>query len=498
MGAGEELTNGGLKGASGEDRPSREGLPPGGGPGSEGDAGERLPGLEASPAAGDAQNEDGRALEPQAAPPEEKASGSGGPENAASGDAAGGDRGDTPQPPEGGRTLLRRRLLAAGIALAVLIGIGIIGWRYVKLKQEDTPADAGPKVVPVEVAEVTTGDVVKVVRLTGNVAARTEINVIPKIPGRIRSLSVDVGDRVAKGQVLVKLDDDEVLASLRSAEAALEVAKAGARAAQANLEDAKRNLERMQQLYDAGAISLQQLEQAQLRYDQAAAGVNDAQVRQAEAAVESARLQLENTVILSPIDGVVAARFADPGELAGTSQPLLTLVDISEVQVTCNVTGEDVNSLRTGQSVPVVVAAAGQTEEERRFTGRITSLAPAADARSKLFPVRISIPNPDGRLRPGMFAEIHLTTAVSRNAVRVPVDAVLERDGKKIVYVVEGDKARERRVETGITGEDYVEIRSGLKPGEKVVVTGQDFLVDGTRVQVSSGKTGGQRKEASR
>lgn len=373
-----------------------------------------------------------------------------------------------------------------------------MGWRYVKLKQEDAPADAGPKVVSVEVAAATTGDVAKIVRLTGNVAARTEINVIPKMPGRIRSLSVDVGDRVSKGQVLVKLDDAEVLASLRAAEAALEVAKAGARAAQANLEDAKRNLERMQQLYDAGAISLQQLEQAQLRYEQAAAGVNDAQVRQAEAAVESARLQLENTVIVSPINGVVAARFADPGELAGTSQPLLTLVDISEVQVTCNVTGEDVNSLRTGQNVPVVVAAAGQTEEERRFTGRITSLAPAADARSKLFPVRISIPNPDGRLRPGMFAEVHLTTAVSRNAVRVPVDAVLERDGKKIVYVVEGDRARERRVETGITGEDYVEIRSGLKPGEKVVVTGQDFLVDGTRVQVSSGKTGGQRKEASR
>jgi len=392
------------------------------------------------------------------------------------------------------RSPWKKRLIWVGLAFIVLVGIGF-GLRYMR---QETPVAQGSDVMPVEVAVVKTGSVKNTVKITGTVAARSEVNVVPKISGRIQSVTADVGDRVRAGQLLVKLDDTELQAALQTAEAAVEVARAGARAADANLADAKHNLERMQQLYADGAISQQQLEQAQLRYDQAAAGVSDAQVRQAEAAVESTRVQLDNTVIVSPIDGVVAARFADPGEMASPAQPLLTVVDIAEVDVVVNVPESDINILAVGQSVPVQVAAAGTTEENQRFTGKITSLAPAADSKSKLFPVKISIPNPKNRLKPGMFAEVQLTIAERNNVVRVPVDVLQEKEGHKIVYVLEKDKARERKVDIGLAGVDYVEIKSGLNPGEKIIVVGQEFLVDGTKVSVSTGKESGTKKGAAR
>lgn len=394
----------------------------------------------------------------------------------------------------GGRSPWKKRLLWAGLAFVILLGIGF-GLRHLR---QEAPVAQGSDVVPVEVTTVKTGDVRSTVKLTGNVVPRSEVNLVPKIPGRIQMVTVDVGDSVEAGQLLVKLDDAELQAALQTAEAAVEVAKASARAADANLADAEHNLKRMQQLYTDGAISLQQLEQAQLRYDQAAAGVSNAQVRQAEAAVESTRVQLDNTCLVAPINGVVAARFADPGEMASSVQPLLTLVDLSEVKVTGNITEGDINTLALGQSVPIKVAAAGTTEEEQIFTGKITSLAPAADERSKLFPIEITIPNPENRLKPGMFAEIQLTTAERKDVVRVPVDIVQEKDGQKIVYILEKGKARERQVETGLAGVDYVEIKSGLQPGNQLIVTGQEFLVDGTKVKVSASKASGTKKGAAR
>ncbi|NPV29905.1 MAG: efflux RND transporter periplasmic adaptor subunit [Firmicutes bacterium] len=400
--------------------------------------------------------------------------GEAGDPGAGGGDRAGAGAGAGAPRPVKGRV---KGWLLAGAVLAVLIGVPL-AVRF--LRGEAPVAEQGPGAVPVEVAAVARRDVSRAVRLTGRVAPRVEIKVLPKIAGRIKSIEVDVGDRVRAGQVLVRLDDAEIAAQVRQAEAALAVAEAGARAAAANLEDARRNLERMKQLYEAGAVPLQQLEQAQLRYDQAAAGVSEAQVAQARAALEAARVQLANTVITAPAGGIVAARSAQVGEMAAPTQPLLTLIDIDQVQVEVSVTEAEVNRLRPGQEVPVTVAAVS----EKPLTGRIASLAPAADPRSKMFPVKITLSNPGHRLKPGMFAEVSLTAEVRRQVLVVPVGAVLEKEGRAVVYVVEGGRARERRVEAGLSDGKFTEIKKGLREGEQVVVSGQEFLVDGARVAV--------------
>ncbi|MGB9793167.1 MAG: efflux RND transporter periplasmic adaptor subunit, partial [Thermacetogeniaceae bacterium] len=381
----------------------------------------------------------------------------------------------------GGAAPARKRLLAAGLVLLLLIAAGV-GARLAK--REKPASQIASRPVPVEVAKVGRGDVRRVVEYTGRLAPETEVNIVPKIPGRIAEISVDVGDRVRKGQVLVRLDDAELAAALRSAEAGLAVAEANAKIAAAALEDARRNLERMRQLYEAGAVSQQQLEQAQLNYDRAAAGVAEAQVKQAQAAVEAARVQLANTVITSPIDGVVTARYADPGALAGSTQPVLTVATIDSVQVQISVTGDDINKIRVGQDVAVSVPSAGEGE----FRGKVARISPAADPRSRLYPVEIAISNPDHALKPGMFARVKLTTDVRRDALRVPLQALVNKEGEKVVFVVESGRARERRVRVGISDERYAEIISGLRPGELVVVTGQEFLTDGT--PVATGDTG--------
>lgn len=379
--------------------------------------------------------------------------------------------------------LRRRRLTLVGAVFLVLVVLGF-GLRYVNRSKPAQEAEG--KVPLVVAARAGTGDVQKLVRITGRVAAEVEISVTPKISGRIKSVSVDVGDRVHRGQVLVTLEDTELAAALHSAQAALEVAEAGARAADAALANAKANLERMQQLYDAGAASKQQLEQAELAYQQASAGVAAAQVEQARAGVEAAKANLANCVIVSPIDGVVGARSADPGALAVPGTPLLTLEAMDTVEVTGSVTEDDVNKLQVGEEVPVLVEAAGS----RPFAGRISSIAPAADAKSRMYPIKISIPNQAGVLKPGMFAELELVTEVHRGVLRVPLGAVLNRDGRDLVYVVRDGKVEERIIKKGISDNSYTEVVSGLKAGEVVVCKGQDMLADGARVRVSlqSGK----------
>lgn len=384
------------------------------------------------------------------------------------------------QPATFGRKLWLWGLLVVCLLAAVL---GYPRLRSIWLDSRKAgQAVAAAEAVAVEVAPVTRGDITVVSLLPGRVTALQEVNVTPKIPGRLKMVNVDVGDRVHQGQVLAVLDDAEIAAQVKQAEAGVVVAERSAEAAAAALEEARRNLERVQQLYDAGAASLQQLQQAQTAYDQASAGVADAQVDLARAALETAQVQQANTVITAPMSGVVAVRLADPGEYATPPQPILTLVNLEQVLIETSVSEAQVVKLALGQSLKVKVPAVG----EGTINARITSISPAPDPKTRLFAMRALAANPGSRLKPGMTAEVSLVDDVRANVVKVPVNAVLNREGGRVVYLVEGDRARERQVETGLSDTAHIEIKSGLAVGESLVVSGQDFLADGSRIVVRS------------
>ena len=339
------------------------------------------------------------------------------------------------------------------------------------------------EVVPVSLAEAKMGRLSRGDVLAGKVAPAAEVNLVPKMAGKVAAVLVDVGDRVRAGQVVLRLDAAELEAAVRQAEAALALAESNLRQAQMDYEVAAANWERAKVLLEHEALSEAEFQaKYELPYKAAKERTEKlapAQVRQAEAALALAKANLANSVLTSPIDGFVTARNVDPGELASPSMPVLTVADIDRVVVEAGASEQQVNRLEKGRKVKVYISAV----RAEPFEGVIASISPAADPRTNMYNLKVEIPNPQHAIKPGMFAEIDL--GVAGEAVLVPRDAVVTRDDVTAVFVVVQDKAVLRKVETGLSDGRNIAVQKGLAPGEKVVVAGQERLEDGTKVKVT-------------
>lgn len=404
-----------------------------------------------------------------------------------------------------GRFLLQssRRVLKGILWLMlVLLALTSTGCRADRAEEKTS--------VPVIVAKAAVGRLDRSERLSGKVMAGEEVTLAPKIAGKVGAVLVDMGQEVKAGQVLLRLDAPEIEAAVRQAEAAVRVAEAGLNQAALGVERAKAALEQAQEghrlaeaNYERGKVLLEQeaisqadfearfeqpyvtaagaLKTAEAAYRQAVdqkENLAPAQLAQAQAALSAARTNRANTVVTAPISGMVASRNVDPGELALPQVPALTIVAIDPVLVEIGATEEQISGIEVGQEVRVFIPAARAAP----FSGKIKSISPAPDPRSKAYTVRVTVANPDHLIKPGMFAEVAL--GAGAEAVLVPRDAVVMRDGTPVLFVVQRNKAILRRVETGASDGRKIEIRKGLKPGERVVVSGQGRLVSGTPVTV--------------
>ncbi|NPV26650.1 MAG: efflux RND transporter periplasmic adaptor subunit [Firmicutes bacterium] len=357
-----------------------------------------------------------------------------------------------------------RRITNLGIIL-VLLGALVVVAGCGKSSSKSTMAS---KTTPVKVVKVSTGDIISASNYSGKIAAAVDISVVPKASGKVAEVPVKVGDVVKKGQVLVKLDGAELAAQVRQAQATLNMC-------QANAQVAQQNLRRMEELFRDGAVSQSQLDAARGN-----AEATSAQVQQAAATLDLMSTQYRNTIIEAPQAGLISSVRVEVGEMASPSMPVVNIVDISKVSVEVNVAESDINKLKAGQEIKVKVPAVSTNP----FTGKVTSIAPAADPVTKAFPVKVEIPNPEQLLKPGMFAEVELSTEKRENVIVIPKEAVLKRADRTIVFVVQEGKAIEREVKVGLTSNGTVEIISGLNVGEEVVVTGQNSLQNQMPVQV--------------
>ncbi|MFZ5639511.1 MAG: efflux RND transporter periplasmic adaptor subunit [Bacillota bacterium] len=350
-------------------------------------------------------------------------------------------------------------------------------------KDADTGNSQDKVEVPVSVEEVRTGSISSTTTITGKVTPLAEINVVPKTGGKVAQVLVDVGSKVKQGQVLVRLDTAELDAQLKQATAALELARSSNAQNQLRLQDAQNNLNRMQALYNEGAISKQQYETALLQYNLTKNTDTGAQVKQAQANVELIRTQISNAIITAPQDGEISARLVDPGEMAGPGVPVVTIVNTAKVYVEGIVAEKDIALVKKGQQVDVKVEAAGGA-----FKGVVETVSPAADPRSKGYPLKVALTNPDSKLKPGMFGEIRLVTGQKDDVVVIPKEVVVDRGAGKVVFVVKGGMAEERKITLGMESGDRVEVVDGIKAGEKLVVAGQASLTDKSPVKVQEEK----------
>lgn len=352
--------------------------------------------------------------------------------------------------------------------MALFLGISLLIFTGCGAKETVTDQPEGEKAVLVEAGEVITGNISSIATVNGKIAAHTEVSIVPKAVGKVAQVNFQVGDQVHQGDVLLRLDSTELQAQLKQARAGLAMAKA-------NYENARANLERTKSLFEQGAVSQQQLEAAQTMV---ATGSTDS----AAASVQLIEAQIANTVVKAPADGIVSARTIEVGEIAGQT-PVMTIVDIDQVKVATNVTEGEVNKLKVGQKVDVIVSA----ESDQPFTGTIATISPAADSQSSTFPITIQIPNADHKLKPGMFAEIKLALETKNGVLVLPKQAVIDSGGKKYVYVVKDNKGVQTDIVTGVEDDMQIEVVSGVQDGDMIVLTGQNKLQNETPVTLSSG-----------
>ncbi len=376
-------------------------------------------------------------------------------------------------------------------------------------KESAQPAkEPGPQTVrDITVGTVTTGEVDERAEVMGTVKSRISTTLSSKIVGKILALHAREGSEVRTGQVLVELDDSDIAAQVRRAEAgvreaesaipevdrAIAAANAARAAAEAQRDLAGSTLTRYQQLLQRKSVAPQEYDQVVARHKAAVAEVEravaegqalQAKRQQAQARVESARAELAITQVMqgyakiaAPISGVITVKHADVGSLAAPGTPLLTLEDSRRYWLEVAIPDSQAARIRLGQPLAVQIEAAAVS-----ITAPVAEIIPAADPTTRTTQVRLDLPA-SLRLRSGLFGRAWVPIG-RRQAIRVAREAILERGQLQGVYVVGQDNiARFRLVRTGPTGQGAVEILSGLTDGELVVVAGAERVSDGARIE---------------
>jgi membrane fusion protein, multidrug efflux system len=343
----------------------------------------------------------------------------------------------------------------------------------------------------VELAKVYRTPLADEITVVGNLIGDATVSVVPRTAGRLQDVSVKLGDRVSRGQRIAKIEDFEIVEQVKQAEAAQEVSLATIRQREADLQLAETNVERSRSLFERQLLPKQTLDDNEARYQAALAQLDlaRAQTTQSKARLDELRINLANTVIISPVNGFVAKRSVDPGAFVSQQAPVADVVDITRVRLVANVVEKDLKELQSGNATSVEVDAF----PGEKFTGRIARVSPVLDPATRTAPIEIEIPNPDFRLKPGMYARVGITTQTKKEALVLPSSAVVDLGGRRGVFQLQNDVAVFRTVQSGTEQGLIVEILAGLNEGDEVISTGAGALRDGDRVTLAGRGGGGPR-----
>ena len=402
---------------------------------------------------------------------------------------------------------MKNRAKKGFITIGLITALALSGCTSGPVEEEK-----GDVYTPVEIATVELGSLESTVTLSGRLSANEQVSIIPKASGIVESVNVRLGDMVEVGDILFTIEQNDYSRNVEQAQNSIQLAQKsvdqaanGLSSAKINfelnkekIENAMINLERTRILYEEGAVSKSQLEQAELSASQLSLDALQGQVKQAEIAYQQSLSQLEqakvgydqaqsgldNTVVKSPIKGTVSALNVVQGQIAAATQVAATVVEMDRVYLQVNVVENIVTKLQEGQKAQVRVSALS----EEFIDSTIEYVSPTADPRSQLYTVRVYLDNADKAIKPGMSGEVKLVLDNVDQAIIVKSDAVLDEDGKSFVFVVQDGKAIKRTVEVGLDTRDHVEVKTGLTAGEKLIIEGQYYVADGGEVKVVRGE----------
>lgn len=428
------------------------------------------------------------------------------------------------QPPDSRHSPPKRLLLA----LSVVVALVAAGYYYFS---------SSPETVSAAEVIIAGGSSANRTALTvsGYVVAHHKIEVGSKVMGRVQWIGVEKGDKVKKGQVLVRLEDSEfraqvnqARANLAAAEARLDQLRAGSRPqeklrdraaviqAEANLKNAQAEYERIERLYDAGVAPKADLDRITAQRDSAKAlleaarqssNLTDlgprveevraaaAEARQMKASLDYALTQLDSTEIRAPVSGTVLQRIVEIGEMvtpsafgeSGARTSVVALADLNDLQVEIDISQTDFARLKMGQRAEIIP----ESFPNLRYSGFIAEIAPEADRAKATVQVKVKVENPDEQLRPEMNARVNFFAdpgpegAQTADQVMVPKAAVVRKDASTFVFVIRGSRAAMRTIRLGDEAGDFYYVLDGLSGGETVVTDGADRLRDGDRVKIA-------------
>jgi membrane fusion protein (multidrug efflux system) len=419
------------------------------------------------------------------------------------------------------------RLLKRHRVTLVLLGLGVLLGLLVVHRFRDQQARAVTRSRPDVLVGVLTParrDLDIKLAFTADILPAQQAAIFSKVSGYIRRIHVDRGDFVTAGQLLVEIDDQELQAAVAQARAALLTGQAGLEVARSTLEGQRANLEnqranlvkaravadndgrqaqRMKTLFERGLVSATDYEnartasessrasvqaaEAQLRVAEVQVVTQQSQVRLSEAQVESyeaalrlAQTNLGNTRLVAPFSGYIAQRNLDPGaavsaQSAGTSTTsvgILGIQSIETVKVQIEVPERDIARVAVGAPVSVVA----DPYEGQTFTGKVVRVVHNLDPRSRTMGVEVDIPNPDGKLKPGMFARVEVFVDSRKQALTIPMEALRVGEARPSVMVVRNGVVEAVSLELGVSDGQLVEVRRGLGEQDEVILQGKDLV----------------------
>lgn len=303
----------------------------------------------------------------------------------------------------------------------------------------------------------------------GTLNPNEEVIVSAEVDGILKNVNVDNGTAVSKGMFLAVIDDTDYGLEVKRAEAAL-------RQAQATFENTKLEFGRKQSLYKEQLVTQQQFDDVSTRLSLA-----EADVERAKAVLSLAKQKLIKTKIYSPISGYIKEKKVSAGDYVKNGTNMFVIMQNNPLKLNFTVTERDVGRPKKGQDIIFMVDAF----PDREFKGRVSMIYPSLEEKTRSLQVEALVPNPEGLLKPGLFAHVILYTGAGRNTVLVPIISLIYEGETVKVFVVEGERAKERIVKIGQKYGEMMEILEGLKERETVVIAGQQNLAEGVKANVA-------------
>jgi RND family efflux transporter MFP subunit len=325
------------------------------------------------------------------------------------------------------------------------------------------------KPVPVKILTVGAQSLPVIVESVGRLVPFREVTLASEVDGVISGYTVDIGDEVSNDVVLVEINPEDYRLALNEA-------LANQAAAQSHLEMAKKSYHRSKTLLPRKVISPDAFEKSEAEFKASLAAV-----AQAKALVDISRQRLKKTRIKAPFTGFITARHIEVGQTISPGQPVMSISDLSSMRALVHLAEQDYVHLDYQDPVVITVAAFPDME----FNGSIHRIGIKADERTNTFTAEILVKNPDQMLKAGLTVRVLLTVNTIPDAVMIPQGAVLYRENRKEVFVVNpDDTAAPRTIELDRSSGNFVRILEGLSPGDKLIVTGGQYLEPGDKIKI--------------